>query len=246
LVGAVKEDCIIVSPEGYPILPNNRNWQQFYDFSFDGGTLTVTLLARFRQLGSLNWTTEQRQDHERELARGVGDKTVERIWWERDYICIRCQVPRAESEENRRIAWMAADIVVILLQDRTANKIEVQPNTRPKLSLKFLQRRPQAPYDESAHEIYLTIPRRVYKGTSGKGGGPHAHKRMHYRAEHVRQQPYGPRSAPSYREIVIAGTWINASDIPPAERGTPIARNYRVKAIRAKTNQGASSCLHGR
>jgi hypothetical protein len=44
---------------------------------------------------------------------------------------------------------------------------------------------------------------------------------MHYRAEHVRQQPYGPRSAPQYREVVIEGTWINAAD---AEPGTPIIR----------------------
>ena len=38
----------------------------------------------------------------------------------------------------------------------------------------------------------------------------------------------------SYKEIVIAGTWINASDIPLTERGMPIARNYRFKAAQAK------------
>ena len=91
---------------------------------------------------------------------------------------------------------MAANVVVILLQDRTANKIEIEPSRRPKLNLKFLQRRPQIPNNENAREILLTIPRRVYTKTSGKAGKSHAPPRMHYRAEHVRQQPYGPRSAP--------------------------------------------------
>src|ERR1019366_787940 len=110
---------------------------------------------------------------------------------------------------------------------RTAHKVEIEPSTRPKLKLKFLQRRPEIPDAENFREIVLTIPRRVY---TGEHGGTHASPRMHYRAEHVRQQPYGPRSAPLYREIVIEGTWINASDIDPADLGTPIRRNYKLKA----------------
>ena len=45
---------------------------------------------------------------------------------------------------------------------------------------------------------------------------------MHFRAEHTRQQPYGPRKSPSYRQIVIEGTWINAADVDVSELGTPI------------------------
>jgi hypothetical protein len=44
---------------------------------------------------------------------------------------------------------------------------------------------------------------------------------MHYRAEHLRNQPYGPRSNPTYREIVIEAQWINAADVDPSELGTP-------------------------
>jgi hypothetical protein len=125
-------------------------------------------------------------------------------------------------------------VVVILLQDRTANKIVIAPSKRPKLNLKVFQRPFKIPNNENAREILLTISRRVYPRTSGKVGKAHGPHRMHYRAEHVRQQPYGPRSAPSYREIVIAGTWINASDVSPAERGTPITRNYRFKTAPVK------------
>ena len=226
-------DRDLLDKQGPRTIPNTQNSQRFYDFSFDGDTLTITLLSRLRLLGSLNWTTQQRQDYERAAAEALRDATIDRIWWERDYVCIRCQIPQAEC--GREIAEMAANVVVILLQDRTANKIEIEPSRRSKLNLKFLQRRPQIPNDENAREIFLTIPRRVYTKTSGKGGKSHAPPRMHYRAEHVRQQPYGPRSAPSYREIVIAGTWINASDVSPAERGTPITRNYRFKPARVKT-----------
>jgi hypothetical protein len=232
--GIAERDQLI--KDGHPLVSKPQDVQCFYEFSFDDGNLTITTLMRQRRRGSLNWTTQQREEHDRVVAEKLWDEHIERIWWERDFVCIRCQLPPAEYEEWGEIGRIAADVVVILLQDRTANKVEVQPRTRPKLNLNFLQRRPQTPNDENAREILLTIPRRVYKGTSRQGGNGHAHKRMHYRAEHVRQQPCGPRSAPSYREIVIAGMWINATDIPPTERGTPITRNYRFKAVRATTN----------
>jgi hypothetical protein len=220
-----------MTKDGHPLVSKPQDRQCFYEFGFDGDTVTATTMVRRRRLGSLNWTTQQREEHDRVVAEKLRDYHVERIWWEREFVCVRGQLPSAEYEELGEIGRIAANVVVILLQDRTANKIEVQPRTRPKLKLNFLQRRPQTPHDESAREILLTIPRRVYKATSRQGGNGHAHKRMHYRAEHVRQQPYGPRSAPSYREIVIAGTWINATDISPADRGTPITRNYRFKAV---------------
>jgi hypothetical protein len=217
--------------QGNPVVPNNqKNLHQFYDFGITGNTLSATHLARFRRPGSLKWTTRQRQDHERAMAEGMKDRAVERIWWEKDYICVRSWLPPTEFQEYEGVAIMAADVVVILLQDRTANKIEIAPSKRPTLDLKFLNRRPQIPNSENLLEIVLTIPRCVYPKTSGKTGKPHGPHRMHYRAEHVRQQPYGSRSATSYKEIVIAGMWINANDIPPAERGTPLTRNYRFKA----------------
>jgi hypothetical protein len=233
----VRVSCYAVADpavQGSPVVPNNQNLYQFYDFGITGNALSATHLARFRRPGSSKWTTQQRQDHERAMAEGMKDRAVERIWWEKDYICVRSWLPPTEFEEYEELAIMAADVVVILLQDRTANKIEIAPSRRPKLDLNFLKRRPQIPNSENLPEVLLTIPRCVYSKTSGKTGKPHGPHRMHFRAEHVRQQPYGPRSATSYKEIVIAGTWINASDIPLTERGTPLTRNYRFKAARAK------------
>jgi hypothetical protein len=134
-----------------------------------------------------------------------------------------------ELDQNLdNVGTMAACVTTILLQDRRAHKIEIGPSAKPKLRTNFLKRRSDIPGVEQFSELALTIPRRVY---TGEHGGSHASPRMHYRAEHVRQQPYGPRSAPQYREIVIEGTWINADDVDPSERGTPITRAYRFKAI---------------
>jgi hypothetical protein len=191
-------------------------------------------VTRLRVPGSLNWT-QRREEYERKLAEVLWKEDVIQIWWEKDYVCTRCRVPQDECEEYfEKFFEIAFNVVVILLQDRTANKIEITSTKKPRLNLPFIKRRPQIPDNENFSEIVLTIPRRVYKKTSGGTTKPHGPHRMHYRAEHVRRQRIGPRSAPSYKEIVIAGTWINASDVSPAERGTPITRNYRFKAVRPK------------
>ena len=205
----------------------------FYDFRFDNHFVSETVLLRMQRPDSFNWTRQQKRDEERTVAEILRDDNVVGMWWEKDYLCICCQVPQGDC--NDEVPWMAANVVVILLQDRTTNKIMVAPKTRPKLKLKFLQRRPQIPNDENVPEIVLTIPRRVYTSTSGETGKEQKPRRMHFRAGHLRQQQYGPRSAPRYREIEIAAMWINAEDVPPEERGTPITRNYKFKALRAKT-----------
>jgi hypothetical protein len=208
--------------------------QCFYDFSFDGDTRTTTVATRLRVPGSLNWT-QRREEYERKLAEVLWKEDVIQIWWEKDYVCTRVKVPPEECEEFPEIYEMASHVVVILLQDRTANKMEITSTKKPRLNLPFIKRRPQIPDNENFSEIVLTIPRRVYRSTSGKGHESHRSPRMHYRAEYVRRQQIGPRSAPSYKEVVIPGTWINASDISPADLGTPITRrNYRFKAVRRK------------
>jgi hypothetical protein len=219
--------------QGHPNVSRTEDAQCFYDFSFDGDTRTTTVATRLRVPGSLNWT-QQREEYERAVAEALWKEDIIRIWWEKDYVCTRVRVPQDECEEVfLEMTEMAFNMVVILLQDRTANKIEIRPKKRSKLRLPFLQRRPQIPDNENVPEIVLTIPRRVYTTTgTGKPHGPH---RMHFRAEHVRRQQIGPRSDPSYREIVIAGTWINASDVSPDDLGTPITRrNYRFKAVRQR------------
>ena len=61
-------DRDILDKQGPRNIPNTQDSQRFYDFSFDGDTLTITLVTRLRLLGSLNWTTQQRQDDERAVA----------------------------------------------------------------------------------------------------------------------------------------------------------------------------------
>jgi hypothetical protein len=224
----------VLVKQGHPNVSRTEDAQCFYDFSFDGDTVSTTVVTRLRLPGSLNWKPQQRGEYERKIADVLlWKEKIIRIWWEKDYVCVRCQVPQGECEEHPEIAWMAANVVVILLQDRTANKIEIEPKRSKTLNLNFIKRRPKITDSENAHEIVLTIPRRVYK--SDKTGKPHGPHRMHYRGEHVRRQQIGPRSAPSYKDVVIPGMWINASDISPADLGTPITRRYyRIEALRQK------------
>src|SRR5665213_1621272 len=139
-------------------------------------------------------------------------------WWEGDYVCNHVS---NESADDRAIAPLVAK-VLILLHDRATHKIEIEPRQPSKLhKLGIGKKRPDV-FDDTS-EIVLTIPRRVY---TGDNGGTHASPRMHYRPEHVRQQPYGSRSHPQFREVVIEETWVNYD---PNEPGTPIRlRSYKL------------------
>jgi hypothetical protein len=219
--------------QGHPNVSRTEDAQSFFDYSFEGDddALTdITVVTRRREIGSLNWTTQHRQEYERAVREDLRKEEIIRIWWEKDYVCTRVRVPQDEWKDRPQHPIMAANVVVILLQDRTANKIEIEPKKQSKLRLNFIKRRPQIPDTENLPEIVLTIPRRVYTATgTGKPHGPH---RMHYRAEHIRRQPYGP-GRKNYKEIEIAGTWINASDVSPEDLGTPITeRYYRFKALK--------------
>jgi hypothetical protein len=230
---------------GEAVPRNNNESQQFCDFHFgdDSNEDWFTWVFRLHKPGSLCWTPEQHRafvhgtydvqvDHERQHF-GVSrlpHEIIKAMWWERDFACLRLRPALVEKKDKLQaaLATMAGHVTAILLQDRSAHKIEIGPSAKPKLRANFLKRRPDIPSVEQISELALTIPRRIY---TGEHGGTHASPRMHYRAEHVRQQPYGPRAAPRYREIVIEGTWINADDVDPSERGTPITRAYRFKAV---------------
>jgi hypothetical protein len=69
----------------------------------------------------------------------------------------------------------------------------------------------------------MYCPRRI---SAADHGGTHASPRMHYRAEHLRQQAHGPNRA-LRKEIVIEAQWINAVEEPPSEAP---ARCYRLRA----------------
>jgi hypothetical protein len=119
-------------------------------------------------------------------------------------------------------ASLIYNILVCLLHDRRVNKETVEPKAASKLhklgigKTRYVGQRPTTPV------ITLKIPARVYQGLGGKH---HARPRMHYRAGHVRQQPYGKRGAGFSKLIEIEATWVN-EDLG----GTPITfREYRMR-----------------
>lgn len=118
---------------------------------------------------------------------------------------------------------MSALVLVILLHDRSVDKVEVEGAKRHKLGIGS-KKRIGVP---KVREITLYVPRRIY--SEGSKGGTHASPRAHYRAEHTRMQPYGPRGSGQYREITIAAMWVNAE--PDEFTGTRIKpRSYKLVA----------------
>ena len=104
---------------------------------------------------------QQRQEYERAIAEAVVERRNHSHMVGKRLCLRRCQVPQDEWK-NFRKSRMAANVVVILLQDRTANKIEIEPKRSKNSTSKFIKRRPQIPDTENCSKIVLTIPRRVY------------------------------------------------------------------------------------
>ena len=138
-------------------------------------------------------------------------------WWEKDsWACAR--VSYAQREDLSWVAAQLLDLLVIILQDRSVHVVESEPR-RPskKWKLSGLYNA-----EQEVPEIAMYCPRRI---SVANHGGTHATPRMHYRAEHLRQQAYGPNRA-LRKEIVIEAQWINAVAEPPSE--VP-SRCYRLK-----------------
>jgi hypothetical protein len=139
------------------------------------------------------------------------------MWWERDgWICD--QVDYASiicGSPDEYHARCALELLVVILHDRNTLKVEARPRLRSNHLKRFGLNKQQP---EGVQEITLYCPSHF---STADGDGTHARPRMHYRAEHLRNQPYGPRSNPTYREIVIEAQWINAADVDPSELGTP-------------------------
>jgi hypothetical protein len=147
-------------------------------------------------------------------------------WWDRgSWLCERWNVFTDGCSDDVKLTTFleekALDVLTIILHDRSVHRVEIEPKPDGKNwhLLGLSDQRPAMPT-----EITLQCPRRAY---TGDGEGTHASPWMHYRAEHLRNQPYGPRKAPMYRQIVIAAQWINAADVDPADLGTPI-RHYKL------------------
>jgi hypothetical protein len=139
-------------------------------------------------------------------------------WWDSDHV-IACRLPVIITRDDGKqlaedLGDEARDLLACLLYDRSIYRVESEPRNQPHRHKNLLG--PSA--QQRVQQITMYVPRRV---STADHGGTHASPKMHFRAEHTRQQPHGPRSNPSYREIVIAGKWINAADIDPSELGTP-------------------------
>jgi hypothetical protein len=135
-----------------------------------------------------------------------------RTWWERGgWLCDQVDyVPSDELVPDAELARRALELLVVILHDRNTLKVEAQRRSRSN-KLKRLGLDKQQPAD--LQEITLYCPRHF---STADGEGTHARPRMHYRAEHTRQQAHGPRSS-LRKEIVIAAQWINAADVHPVE-----------------------------
>jgi hypothetical protein len=138
-------------------------------------------------------------------------------WWDGDEVYSRLPLlPTTDDFKllSEKSSVYARDLLACLLYDRSIHRVESEPRNQPMRRRQLFN--PDA--EQSVQKITMYVPRRV---STADRGGTHASPKMHFRAEHTRQQPYGPRKSPSYREIVIAGKWINAADIDPSELGTP-------------------------
>jgi hypothetical protein len=193
--------------------------QTLIDFEMDGDkVLRITHLVR-RQYPGLS------ADQKQEI---LGHPIVKRepqcyreatliAWWERgSWLCERGEVIGATLSDLAKRAPAILDMLVIILQDRSVHRIDVEPR-EPSAKWKRLGLAKDRP-DLHVQDVTLYCPRRVY---TGEQGGTHASPRMHYRAEHLRMQPYG-EGRKFRKEVTIAAQWINAADVDPAEFDTPI------------------------
>jgi hypothetical protein len=214
-------------PDGCTVFdPTER--QSFCDYVMDGETFVRAVhLERGRYPG----LTPRTKQGLLKGSCGPGnqpwpfyDYSTRRMWWERDgWICD--QVDYASiicGSPDEYHARCALELLVVILHDRNTLKVETRPPLRSNHLKRFGLNKQQP---EGVQEITLYCPGHF---STADGDGTHARPRMRYRAEHLRNQPYGPRNNPTYREIVIEAQWINAADVDPSELGTP---NRIVKLV---------------
>lgn len=212
-----------VNPDSIETFRDLRS-ENYVDLHFVGGKATKVYQVIRRQFPG--WSTAEKHAFIAGTFKAPPSALYANLaqWWERGSWCcerwdmLACtglDVLKAFAEQQ------ATDMLTIILQDRSIDRVEIEPRED---SAKFKRLRlAEQRSDNHPHETVLYCPRRVY---TGEQGGTHASPKMHYRAEHVRQQPHGPNRT-LRKEIVIAAQWINAADIDPAELGTPV-RLYKL------------------
>jgi len=219
--------------------------QNFYDFHFDfdaagnGVEIGITQTIKVHKPEIPLAYREKFKDGLAEAIMRIHPdckphEIIKRQWWEKDWSCTECFVIGPELNEwvETGVAKLAAWMLIVCLHERTVQKVEVEPTRVPqsRIAKKLAARRGESVTDD-APETILYVPVRVYE----KGNGTHASPHLHYRNPHWRNQPYGPRDNPTYKEIWIEGVFINAENCTDAERSEARikVRNFKLVNSRA-------------
>lgn len=147
------------------------------------------------------------------------------LWWEKgDWLCLMRH--RVLSSEELNLASHHYAMLVISLLDRVVNKVETTSHRAKSKKLARAGLNRQQPADDGIQRITLYCPGHFTRADGGSGQG--APKRMHYRAEHVKMQPHGPRNT-LRKQITVEAVWVNAEGLDAATLGTPI-RHIKLTA----------------
>jgi hypothetical protein len=137
------------------------------------------------------------------------------FWWERGgWFCNRKRV--LDSVAVRVDDDSVLAMSVIALQSRFISKIATSARDTDGEGLGLDKNMP-----EGVKTVTLYCPGRV---SSGNGNGEaRGAQPMNLRSGHGKLQPYGPRHS-LRKEIYVEGYWVNAEDVAPEDRGTPVRR----------------------
>jgi hypothetical protein len=204
------------------------------EFLFSGGTINHP--PEFREFSTdeyhddplfAKWPLARKAAFAKEMRITPKSRTTAQ-WFVQNTLVSRWTYTEIEPETAQAVVTVAQDalnVTMILLHDaRTQTKV-VEPTGSKLARLGIGKPRADCP-DRGVTEISLYIPRRIYVND---GGGTHASPAMHYRAEHDRRQPFGPRVNPQYKEIVIAGRWINEAEVPADQRTMITFPTYKFR-----------------
>ena len=179
-------------------VPDAINAQLLYDFEFAGNDFVDTTVVFKKRYSNCPRDEKQRalEEFARQTSGAFSDNTDKSRavfasapkWWEDEWMCFRLHSFMGDRNPETREA--ARDVLIIALQDRNVEKVEAEPRKPSKLCKLGIGKRRNEDPPKDAPEITLYCPRHV---STADHGGTHASPRMHFRAEHVRKQPYGPR-----------------------------------------------------
>ena len=202
----------------------DASFDSYFDFNFVGDKLVgidQMIFRHFTEVGSAAWRLKALSYIKD--PRAITKPKLYNLdnciaWWDDDKTLASRFSLKLTSYDGELLAQemhdTPRDVLACLLYDRSIYRVESEPRNQPHRHRNLLG----ATAQQRVQKITMYVPRRV---STAANGGTHASPHMHFRAEHLRNQPFGPRKSPSYREIVIPGKWINAADIDPSELGTP-------------------------